>query len=261
VLVTWNLQGAAGVDVALASAALLELAEPWAPDLVVLQEVQRRQAEHLAQAFGFPHQWWAFKHWPVVHPAEGLAVLSRFPLTRSAVRTLRWAPFWSWRRRVALATDVLAPAGQVTVVNVHLSPHDLAAQRHAEAAAVVRLAGTGATERTCLVGDLNDVPGGASHAAFLAAGWTDVWTRRPLAGAAPPPAAGSDGATNWSDSGAREGRPPDQRLDYVLVPAGWAVVQATVPAGDPGPPGTAFDRWARLSDHLPVMSVVQPPTG
>lgn len=261
VLVTWNLQGAAGLDVTAASAALLGLTEPRVPDVVVLQEVQRRQAARIGRALGLAHRLWAFKHWPVVHPAEGLAVLSRFPVRRSVVRTLHRAPFWSWRRRVAIVAEVVAPAGPVTVVDVHLSPHDLGAHRRAEAEAVAQLASTGVPARTCVAGDLNDVPGGAAHVALLAAGWTDVWARRPLAGTASPPTLGADGATNWSDTGPREGRPPDQRLDYVLVPAAWTVADASVPSGDPGPPDAAFDRWARLSDHLPLVSVLRPPTG
>ena len=54
------------------------------------------------------------------------------------------------------------------------------------------------------------------------------------------------GATNWTP-GHRAGRPPTQRIDHVLVPPGWVVIAAEVGGG------TTVDRFAELSDHLPLV--------
>ena len=62
-VLTWNVQGAQGLDVD-RTAAIIGSA---APDVVALQEIQRRQAMALARALSAPSRRWAFKHWPVRH--------------------------------------------------------------------------------------------------------------------------------------------------------------------------------------------------
>src|SRR6476660_4588603 len=98
-VVTWNAQGSRGLNVALAAAALTELG----PDLVLLQEIQRRQLGALRDAMAMTDACWRFKHWPVRVPAEGLGILSRHPVTVARPQALarRWR-FWDWRRRIAL---------------------------------------------------------------------------------------------------------------------------------------------------------------
>ena len=68
---TWNLQGRARPDLGAVAEVLTELE----PDVVLLQEVQRRQVERLSAALGWSSAW-RWKHWPMVYPAEGLALLS-----------------------------------------------------------------------------------------------------------------------------------------------------------------------------------------
>jgi endonuclease/exonuclease/phosphatase family metal-dependent hydrolase len=87
-----------------------------------------------------------------------------------------------------------------------------------------------------VAGDLNDRPGAPVLAAAERAGWRDAW---PVAHRA------EEGPTNWS-SGRRTGRLPDQRLDYVLVPAGVEVFGVEVPTG------AEALALAEVSDHLPV---------
>ena len=78
---TWNLHGSAGPPIASVAARLRSIAS----DVVVLQEVQRRQAASLAEALGMQHHW-ALKHYPwtplLKSKAEGLAILT--PHTLSA---------------------------------------------------------------------------------------------------------------------------------------------------------------------------------
>jgi endonuclease/exonuclease/phosphatase family metal-dependent hydrolase len=50
------------------------------------------------------------------------------------------------------------------------------------------------------------------------------------------------------------GRPPTQRIDYVLVPPGAVVEQCDVVAAT-----SRLDAFAALSDHLPLAATVRLP--
>jgi endonuclease/exonuclease/phosphatase family metal-dependent hydrolase len=239
-VLTWNVQGSRGVD----TAAVAEVIRRVGADVVLLQEIQRVQAARLAATVDMPALRWAFKHWTIVRRAEGAAVLTRHRLVASESFVLRWAPFWSWRRRMALEATLERDGSPFGVVDVHLSPHGEGGRRRDEAQRILaRIAD--ATHATVIGGDLNELPGGPAHATFTAAGWTDAWQA----------VNGDDeaaGATNWT-SGPRIGRPPTQRLDYVLVPRGWSVEACVVPI-DPA----SYDDAAVLSDHLPVAATLYP---
>jgi endonuclease/exonuclease/phosphatase family metal-dependent hydrolase len=71
-VLTWNVQGSDGLDVDAAAHHI----RGQSPDVVALQEVQRRQAARLASALEMPGRRWALKHWPIIRRAEGLAVLT-----------------------------------------------------------------------------------------------------------------------------------------------------------------------------------------
>lgn len=230
---TWNLQGSKGVDVSRVAAVVRRCR----PDLFVIQEVQRRQARRLAAACSLPVRRWAFKHWPVRARPEGLAVLGRHPFTAAGSFVLQDAVWWSWRRRIALDVTARLPAGDVRLIDVHLSPHDAAEYRAEEIGRVMRHPGDG---RPIVTGDFNDEPGGPAMAALRAGGWTDAWTH--LHGEAL-------GATNWT-AGDRTDRAPTQRLDVVFVPQGWEVVSCAV-IDEP------LAQLAELSDHLPLHVVVR----
>lgn len=92
---------------------------------------------------------------------------------------------------------------------------------------------------TFVVGDLNDAPGEGAHRTFTAAGLSDAWAMVATA-------ASGSGATNWT-AGDRTGREPGQRIDFVFLPAGWS--PRSVLVGD----GATMQRFAELSDHLPVV--------
>lgn len=266
-IVTWNVQGSHRLD----GAGVAGVIRGATPDVVVLQEVQRRQARDLAAALGM-HCRWAFKHWPLVTRPEGAAVLSPHPVGGVERLVLRRAGWWSWRRRIALVATVTTPGGPITVVDTHLSPGSEAGpagRRRREATVLI-----GATPGAVIAGDLNEEPGGAALAALVAAGWVDAWAAAHPAGAAAgatagveageasevsevsevgdapetPGAGGTGGATNWTP-GPRLGRPPTQRLDYVLAPAGWRVEVCRVLAAP-----DELDWFAARSDHLPLLA-------
>jgi endonuclease/exonuclease/phosphatase family metal-dependent hydrolase len=208
---TWNLQGSQGVDID----AVASVVRRAAPDVVALQEVQRRQARRLATAL--------------------------------SIRSPRRAWIWAWQRRVAVDVTVATDGGPLRVIDVHLSPHDHGPQRRRESGIILARARRGAPAPLVL-GDLNEPPGGGAIGELLAAGWRDAWS---IADADE-----DDGATNWT-AGARRGRAPTQRIDYVLVPPGARVQSAVVIRGVGAAADT--DAMAELSDHLPlVVTIAQP---
>jgi endonuclease/exonuclease/phosphatase family metal-dependent hydrolase len=243
-LLSWNLKGSKGVDVG----AVVDHIEAMAAEVVVFQEVQRRQARAIARSLGAKSLRWGFKHWPIITWPEGMAVIG---VTRPAPAhthaiTHRWVP-WSWRRRILqVATVRLDPEGgpgtAITLVNVHLSSGDATAIRAVEAGAVARrIAERG--RPAVVAGDLNDRPGAHVHTRLHDAGLRDVWST--LRG-------DDSGPTNWRGWVAATPRPPSQRLDYVLVTRGLDAVAVSVPRhGDP-----AFAPFASISDHLPITATV-----
>ena len=229
-LTTWNLQGRAQPDLDAVIATIRRLG----PDVVVLQEVQRRQAARLAGRLGWFHVW-TWKHWPIVHRPEGLAIVSAQPIhgRRRWSLAAGWR-FWSWRRRVALGAHVHG----FTVVNVHLGAGVGGAERRRQAAVVGAEAGARGAARV-VAGDLNTRPGSSVIDAFAAWGLVDASTRatrRDIVG---------EGATNWR---AERTAPPDQTLDFVLVDP--CVTVASVGVADGGESDWAA--YGALSDHVPV---------
>lgn len=239
-ILTWNVQGRERPDLG----AVADVIADAVPDVVALQEVQRKQARALAQRLGWSVEW-RFKHWSLVVPPEGLALLSPRQLTQ--VRTVHLAHrlrFWSWRRRIAVRAAAEGPDGPVAVVGTHLGAGVGDDERARQADLTVAALGTGSEViGGVVVGDLNTHPGSTVLAAYAAAGLRDAWEEiRP----------GDPGPTNWAP-GPRDDA-PTQRLDYVLVTAGLDVLGASLPsAGEPG-----FERYGALSDHLPLAVTVAP---
>ena len=229
-VVTWNAQGSRGVNIALAAGALAELD----PDVILFQEIQRGQLGALRVALSMIDARWRFKHWPIRVPAEGLGILARHPVVDAHAQVLahRWQ-FWNWRRRIALHATLRVGERSVRVVDVHLGAgvdHDERTRQAREVLAHARGA-------VVIGGDLNAEPASQELDAFAMAGWTDAEARsRDGDGRSP--------ATNWAP-GPRTAA-PTQRLDYLLVRDPTVVLDACVPVD--------WERWAALSDHLPVMT-------
>lgn len=237
-ILTWNLQGRDGPDMAAVAVEIVDRR----PDVVVLQEVQRGQAAALGEALGWAVTW-RFKHWPVVVPPEGLAVLTPFP--PRSVRTVHLATrlrFWSSRRRIAVVVVIDGPSGPLTIADTHLGAGVGDAERLRQAARLSKAVGGG---DAVIVGDLNTHPGSIVLGTLAADGfrdaWLDLFPNRP-------------GATNWPP-GPRTG-PPTQRLDYVLLSDDlWAASAELAALDEP-----AFERYGRLSDHLPLVVAIDATT-
>lgn len=255
-LVSWNLKGSAGVDMP----AVVDHIRAAAADVVVLQEVQRHQARRIARSLGARSWHWGFKHWPIRTWPEGMAVIGVTRPARLRTRAIsrRWAP-WSWRRRILQIGSVdLDPGRVVTLVNVHLSPHQHeTAIRKVEAALVIRLVAEQGRPAV-VAGDFNDRPGATIHGQFADGGLRDAWDDVHAVDAAPAAPEGTGrrpadaGATNWRGWAQGTPRAPSQRLDYVLVSAELTPVSMSVPRhGQRG-----FEQFATLSDHLPVTATV-----
>jgi endonuclease/exonuclease/phosphatase family metal-dependent hydrolase len=236
-VVTWNIKGSAQPDLDRVGQVL----DSFGADIVALQEVRRRQVSALAQRLGWVSAQWSFKHLPLFSPAEGLALLSPHPLVTEQTDTLsEGAPFWSYRRRIAQLCALDVGGRTLHIANTHLASDD----RAARAAQAERLL-THVQADSLVVGDLNASAGGGVLQLFHGAGLRDAWAELH------PDAQGTEGATNW------RARDPDDRpsnrIDYVLVPAGFDHAAATVPSAD----DSDLTAYRRLSDHLPVRVEVE----
>lgn len=230
-LVTWNLQGTRGIDAAAIAASVSSLH----PTLVLVQEVQRRQARDIARAASHDLRRWTFKHWPVRQPSEGLATLLAPSGVASGVPTVSvdsttisrgyWP--WQWQRRVAQCVTF----DGLRIVNTHLGTGSDGADR---AEQVQRILAKWPTVDV-IAGDLNEWDGPALDA-LRRAGFRDAWAD--VAGSAPC-------NTNWSIEDRTA--PPDQRLDWV-----WCRDAVNVDDADLGD----WRITAPLSDHVPLAVTV-----
>ena len=218
---TWNLHGSAGPPIASVAARLRALP----PDVVVVQEVQRRQAASLAEALGMQHHW-ALKHYPwtplLKAKAEGMAILT--PHTLSATGAMSLTPQrsrWTYKHRIVVWGLVARPDDSAyRVYDLHLVGGDATRDRLDQAQRV-----------TALVAEHGGAP------AWWPATSTTRRDRR-FVDALP----GIEGPAVAATIPARANRA--QRIDHVLVPADATDITVAVP------PGGA--EWAALSDHLPV---------
>jgi endonuclease/exonuclease/phosphatase family metal-dependent hydrolase len=220
-VLTWNILGSQRPNLDVISEVILG----YAPDVVAVQEIRRRQAHALARRLGWKIVW-TRKHYPysplLWWRAEGLAVVS--PDAVSELVTISISPgvsTWTHRHRVAMAATLTRGVdGEVLrIVNTHLSSHD-ADERIEQARRVVALIGD--RRPAVVAGDLNAVDEVEVIREFGVAGLVDP---------------GGD-YSNPSIA-------PRQRLDYVLIPESASVTSRLVPTG--GEP------WQQLSDHLPVL--------
>ena len=157
-VLTWNVHGSAGPDVGAIAAAIRESS----PDVVVLQEIRKRQATTLAPMLQMRFSW-ALKHYPYTKAmwwrAEGMAIMT--PHLLDAVGHTEISdeqPMRSWRRRIAQWGLVgRADRSMLMIYNLHLSPHDDDDSRRAEAVRVRYLVASIGDEPPAVVaGDFND---------------------------------------------------------------------------------------------------------
>ncbi|HSL75202.1 MAG TPA: endonuclease/exonuclease/phosphatase family protein [Ilumatobacteraceae bacterium] len=220
-VMTWNVHGSHEPDPhALATAIQAE-----APDVVVVQEIRRRQADAVASALSMRYSW-ALKHAPYTRllPSryEGMAIMTPHAIGAAAHSEISDdVGMRSWRRRIAQWALIGRPdRSLMTVVNLHLSPHDDAEARRREAQRVGEIVERiGDEQPTVVAGDFNDA---------------DDPTIVDLL----------PGVEHVEPAPTNPAAAPTQVLDHVLLPPAARDVAVTVPAGG--------DDWAAISDHLPV---------
>jgi endonuclease/exonuclease/phosphatase family metal-dependent hydrolase len=240
-VVTWNLKGSAGPDLAVVAEHLRRVGA----DVVALQECQRRHARELGHALGARSVGWGFKHFPVRTWSEGMAVLGlTVPVAVDTnALSFRWRP-WSFRRRIFQVAEV---GGSVpfTLVNLHLSTAREEERRAVEVTTVLRVVAAAPGE-VVIVGDMNDKPGAPLFGQFAGGGLRDAWDE------ARPDATPAESTTNWGGWVPGTPKDPSKRLDYVLVSGGLAVDGVDLPR--PGDEG--FDAFRTVSDHLPLAATL-----
>jgi endonuclease/exonuclease/phosphatase family metal-dependent hydrolase len=130
-------------------------------------------------------------------------------------------PMRSWRRRIAQWGLVgRADRSMLMIYNLHLSPHDDADSRRAEALRVSELvASIGDDPPAVVAGDFND------------AGDPSIIDALP-------------GVEHVAAPMSNPSETPTQALDHVLLPENAVDVEVDAPAGG--------EQWAAISDHLPV---------
>ena len=121
---TWNILGARQPDLSAIAAVVSDLE----PDVVGLQEVQRRQVRKLARHLGW-HYAWARKHYPytplVWWRAEGIAIISPWVLSARMRTTISpGISTWIYKHRVLLALSwglIFVPAPLIGAMGAYLT--------------------------------------------------------------------------------------------------------------------------------------------
>jgi endonuclease/exonuclease/phosphatase family metal-dependent hydrolase len=228
-IATYNIKHGRGMDDSVDLARTAFVLRALAPDIVGLQEVDRNvrrsggvdEPSVLGAMLDMQHAFGAFM--PYQGGEYGLAVLSRFPITRATPIRL---PDGN-EPRVALAAELRLPDGRaLMVVNVHFDWVENDTFRLEQAAALTSVLDT-LRMPYVLLGDFNDEPGSRTLALFQARA-TEV--KKPA----------SDRFTFSSTE-------PLKEIDFVFVaPAGaWRAIGARPVA----------ERLA--SDHRPVIAEVE----
>ena len=220
-VLTWNVHGSELPDIT----KLAEAIRSETPDVVVLQEIRKKQAAALATALSFRYTW-ARKHFPYTRllwwRAEGLAIMTPHALDAAGHTELsNNERSWSWQRRIAQWALVgRVDSTAFRVYNVHLSPHDDASARREEAVRLAIVVSEHGEDPPAIVaGDFND-----SYDSSI------IYALPGIEHLVPPNSSPAD--------------EPTQLLDHVLLPADAEQVSVSVPAGGA--------KWADMSDHLPV---------
>ena len=231
-ILTYNIHHGQGTDGRFDLARIAGVINSQRPDLVALQEVDRRttrasgvdQAAELARLTGMN-----YAYGPAMEYAGGEygeAILSRFALASIDNYILPW-PDGSEPRALLVVKVEAKGIGPVTFGGTHLA-HDSAVDRLEQAKRINEILGGQRGALMILAGDLNATPGSAPMREF---------------------------DQHWMDAARAIGSPeptypniqPQRRIDYVLVRPmdGWRVVKATVLKGE------------IASDHCPVLVVLQ----
>ncbi|HEU4748691.1 MAG TPA: endonuclease/exonuclease/phosphatase family protein [Gemmatimonadaceae bacterium] len=164
----------------------------------------------------------------------GIAVLSRWPISADSLIRLPVVPPQnrsgvSHEPRGALSALIQVPGGTVEVLNTHIDASREDFYRRQEMTTLLQLATRSIRDQrrsTLVGGDLNAEPGSAVIDMIRGSVLRDPW-----------PECGQGAGLSFPASA------PVKRIDYLLLPADWRCVSATVLETD-------------ASDHLPVLFVL-----
>jgi endonuclease/exonuclease/phosphatase family metal-dependent hydrolase len=249
-LMTFNIRNGRGLDGRniwwLRRRATASVIAAERPDVVGLQEVYRFQLRYLAKRVGgYDHVGVGRnngagkgEHAPLLYGPD------RFELERTETRWLSDTPrvpgskTWGNRspRIVTLAwLRERATGRRLGVVSGHLDEASAPARRRS-AEAILQWLNAADDRPWFVLGDLNTTADDPAVQVLLQGGYRDTLADLPTSG----PGAGTEHAFTGRDDG--------KRIDFVLVPSLWSVVEACIVRARPG---------GRLpSDHWPVTAVV-----
>jgi endonuclease/exonuclease/phosphatase family metal-dependent hydrolase len=237
-IMTWNLQGSQRPDIT----KVADKIQQFQPNIIAIQEIQKHQARALARRLEWSYVW-AFKHngyGPLLpRRAEGMAIMSRLPLSNTGRTTLSSGyGRYTYRRRIAMWADINLNAQAITLVNTHLAS-DAVGDEGSNQARTLRTLIDGWQQRhqqqqhVLIAGDFNDHQRPDIVNILNAENNHDAWTHST--------SRSRNGLTNPTKT-------PYQRLDHILVPHTSAVEYVEVPDTN--------NDWATLSDHLPVIATI-----
>jgi endonuclease/exonuclease/phosphatase family metal-dependent hydrolase len=217
-VLTWNILGSRQPNLDVVG----EVISGYLPDVVALQEVQRRQARGLARRLDWRVAW-KRKHYPysplVWWRAEGLAILTPHSVSELASASISpGVSSWTFKHRVAMAITVTRQGVALRLANTHLASRDADA-RIAQARRVLPVLGD--RRPAVVAGDFN------------ASDELEIIREFGVAGLVDP------GGDSSSPAIA-----PVRRIDYILIPRDATVITTSTPDGG--------EQWHQLSDHLPV---------
>jgi endonuclease/exonuclease/phosphatase family metal-dependent hydrolase len=230
---TWNLQGSQRPDIT----KVADKIQQFQPDIIAIQEIQKHQARALSRRLGWSYVW-AFKHngyGPLLpRRAEGMAIMSRLPLSNTGKTTLSsgYGRF-TYRRRIAMRAAIQIHGQQITLFNTHLASDDNGDEGTTQAQRLREIIDDYVEHSTVIAGDFNDHHRPDIVNILNAEHNHDAWTYAK--------SRSRNGLTNPSKN-------PYQRLDHILVPRTHTIARVEVPDTD--------QSWIELSDHLPVIATI-----
>jgi endonuclease/exonuclease/phosphatase family metal-dependent hydrolase len=232
-IMSWNLQGSQRPDIV----KIADKIEQYQPDIIAIQEIQKHQARALSRKLGWSYVW-AFKHngyGPLLpRRAEGMALMSRSPLTNSGKTTLSSSyGHFTYRRRIAMWATVDIDGQQFTLFNTHLASDDIGDEGSTQAQRLREIISSYNDRPTYIAGDFNDHQRPDIVEILNSDQNHDAWTYAS--------SRSRNGLTNPTKN-------PFQRLDHILVPRTQAIARVEVPDTD--------QTWIELSDHLPVIATI-----
>lgn len=230
---TWNLQGSQRPDIT----KVADKIQQFQPGIIAIQEIQKHQARALARQLGWSHVW-AFKHngyGPLLpRRAEGMAIMSRLPLSNTGETTLTSEyGRYTYRRRIAMRADINLNAQAITLVNTHLASDAVGDEGSNQARTLRTLIDGWQQKHILIAGDFNDHHRPDIVEILNGEHNQDAWTN----------------ATSRSRNGlTNPTKNPYQRLDHILAPRTHTIARVEVPDTD--------QSWIELSDHLPVIATI-----